>query len=122
MSYTNRIQILDFFRAIAVIAMIFYHFVYDLGDFGYVNLITVVNGYWKLFAQSIGVSFLFVSGVSFWVMASGGINWLKYSKRLAILIAAAIIISLATYRINSNTFIFFGILHLLAACSLFSII
>mgnify|MGYP001096757976 FL=1 len=121
MSYTNRIQILDFFRAIAVIAMIFYHFVYDLGDFGYVNLITVVNGYLKLFAQSIGVSFLFVSGVSFWVMASGGINWLKYSKRLAILIAAAIIISLATYRINSNTFICFGILHLLAACSLFSI-
>jgi len=122
MSSINRIRLLDFLRAIAVIAMIFYHFVYDLGDFGYINLITVVNGYWKLFAQSIGCSFLFVSGLSFWVMASSGINWPKYLKRLAILIAAAIIISLATYQINSNTFIFFGILHLLAACSLFSII
>ena len=121
MSSINRIRLLDFLRAIAVIAMIFYHFVYDLGDFGYVNLITVVNGYWKLFAQSIGCSFLFVSGISFWVMANGGINWPKYVKRLAILIAAALIISLATYKINSNTFIFFGILHLLAACSLFSI-
>ena len=122
MSSINRIRLLDFFRAIAVIAMIFYHFVYDLGDFGYVNMITVVNGYWKLFAQAIGCSFLFVSGVSFWVMASGGINWSKYSKRLAILVAAAILISIATYRVNSNTFIFFGILHLLAACSLFSIL
>ena len=60
MSSINRIRLLDFLRAIAVIAMIFYHFVYDLGDFGYINLITVVNGYWKLFAQSIGCSFLFV--------------------------------------------------------------
>ena len=86
MSTINRIRLLDFLRALAVIAMIFYHFVYDLGDFGYINLITVVNGYWKLFAQSIGCTFLFVSGISFWVMANGGINWPKYSKRLAILI------------------------------------
>jgi uncharacterized membrane protein len=102
--------------------MIVYHFVYDLGDFGYVNMITVVNGYWKLFAQSIGSSFLFVSGLSFWVMASGGINWPKFTKRLAILILAALLISLVTYHINSSTFIFFGILHLLAACSMFAVL
>jgi uncharacterized membrane protein len=103
-------------------AMIFYHFVYDLGDFGYINLITVVNGYWKLFAQSIGISFLFISGISFWVMACGGIEWAKYNKRLAVLISAALLISLVTYRVNSDTFIFFGILHLLAACSIFSLL
>ena len=61
MSLGTRIKILDFLRATAVVAMIFYHFVYDLGDFGYVNMVTVVNGYWKLFAQSIGCSFLFLS-------------------------------------------------------------
>ena len=122
MSSINRIRLLDFLRAVAVVAMIFYHFVYDLGDFGYLSLITVVNGYWKLFAQGIGCSFLFVSGISFWVMASGGINWSKYLKRLIILIAAALLISIITYQVNSNTFIFFGILHLLAACSLFSIL
>ena len=117
----NRIRLLDLLRAMAVIAMIFYHFSYDLADFGYVNMITVVNGYWKLFAQSIGCSFLFVSGISFWVMASGGIIWSKYFKRMAILIAAALLISITTYQINSSTFIFFGILHLLAACSFFSV-
>ena len=122
MSSVNRIRILDMLRGIAVLAMIVYHFVYDLGDFGYVNMITVVNGYWKLFAQSIGSSFLFVSGLSFWVMASGGISWPKFSKRLTILIAAALLISLVTYQVNPNTFIFFGILHLLAACSLFGVL
>jgi uncharacterized membrane protein len=117
----NRIRLLDLLRAMAVIAMIFYHFAYDLADFGYVSMIIVVNGYWKLFAQSIGCSFLFVSGISFWVMASGGIIWSKYFKRMAVLIAAALLISITTYQINSSTFIFFGILHLLAACSLFSV-
>ena len=97
MAATNRIKILDFLRAIAVVAMIFYHFVYDLGDFGYVNMITVVNGYWKLFAQTIGFSFLFLSGVSFWVMAQKEIVWSNYFKRLSILTGAAILISIVTY-------------------------
>ena len=37
-------------------------------------MITVINGYWKLFAQSIGCSFLFISGVSFWVIANNEIE------------------------------------------------
>ena len=122
MAATNRIRILDFLRAVAVMAMIFYHFVYDLGDFGYVNLITVVNGYWKLFAQSIGCSFLFISGVSFWVMANNGIEWQKYLKRLIILISAAVLISIVTFVQFGPAFIFFGILHLLAACSILAIL
>ena len=121
MAATNRIKILDFLRAIAVVAMIFYHFVYDLGDFGYVNMITVVNGYWKLFAQTIGFSFLFLSGVSFWVMAQKEIVWSNYFKRLSILTGAALLISIVTYIQFGQAFIFFGILHLLAACSIFAV-
>ena len=122
MSSNSRIRTLDFLRAIAIMAMIFYHFVYDLGDFGFINRITVVNGYWKLFAQSIGCSFLFISGVSFWVMASKGIEYPKYLKRLAILISTALLVSAATYVQFGSAFIFFGILHLLAACSIFSLL
>jgi len=121
MASVNRIFILDILRAIAILAMIFYHFVYDLGDFGYINLITVVNGYWKLFAQSIGCSFLFLSGLSFWIAAKNEINWPKYLKRLMFLISAALLISLATYIQFGHGFIFFGILHLLATCSIFAL-
>ena len=122
MSAANRIRLLDFSRACAVMAMIFYHFVYDLGDFGYINLFTVINGSWKLFAQSIGSSFLFISGLSFWVMANRGINWSQYLKRLSILVAAAVLISTATYIQFGSAFIFFGILHLLATCSILAIV
>ena len=121
MASTNRIRILDFLRAVAVVAMIFYHFVYDLGDFGYVNMLTVISGYWKLFAQSIGSSFLLLSGISFWVMVSNGLDWPKYIKRLTILLLAALLISIVTYIQFGQAFIFFGILHLLAACSIFAI-
>lgn len=122
MAAANRIRLLDFLRAMAVVAMIFYHFVYDLGDFGYVNLITVINGYWKLFAQCIGCSFLFISGVSFWVAVNKEVIWSKFLKRLIILSSAALLISLATYIQFGQAFIFFGILHLLAACSIFAIV
>ena len=122
MNSTTRIRLLDFSRSVAVLAMVFYHFVYDLGDFGYVNMITVINGSWKLFAQSIGCSFLFISGLSFWVMASRGISWPKYTKRLVFLIASAVLVSGVTYIQFRSAFIFFGILHLLAACSIFALI
>ena len=122
MNSANRIRILDFSRACAVLAMIFYHFVYDLGDFGYINLITVINGSWKLFAQSIGCSFLFISGLSFWVMVARGMNWIQYIKRLAILTAAALLVSFVTYLQFGSAFIFFGILHLLATCSILALL
>lgn len=121
MNAKPRILLLDLSRATAVLAMIFYHFAYDLGDFGYVNMITIVNGSWKLFAQSIGSSFLFISGFSFWIMARNGLNWVNYAKRLTILILAASLISFITYLQFGSAFIFFGILHLLAACSIFSL-
>jgi uncharacterized membrane protein len=102
--------------------MIFYHFVYDLGEFGYVDYLTVINGYWKLFAQSIGSSFLFLSGFSFWIMVRGEINWIKYIKRLLILILSSLIISIGTYIQFKSAFVFFGILHLMVVCSIFGLI
>ena len=122
MSSIHRIRMLDYSRSLAVIAMIFYHFVYDLGQFGYVDYLTIINGYWKLFAQSIGSSFLFLSGFSFWIMVRGDLNWIKYIKRLLILILASLLISIVTFIQFKSAFIFFGILHLMVACSILGLI
>ena len=122
MNSIQRIRLLDYARSFAVIAMIFYHFVYDLGDFGYVNYNMVISGYWKLFAQSIGSSFLFISGFSFWIMVRTEIDWISFSKRLIILFLAAVIISVVTFIQFGSAFIFFGILHLLAACTIFGLL
>ncbi len=122
MRSTQRLIFLDYARATAIIAMIIYHFVYDLGQFGFVDMFSVINGPWKTFAQLIGISFLFISGFSFWIMARNGINWSKYFRRLGVLIFAALAVSLGTLYYMREAFIFFGILHLLATCSILAVL
>ncbi len=118
MSSKQRSQLVDGLRAAAVLAMIVYHFAWDLGHFNIVDQKIVNTGIWKLFAISIGCSFLFLSGISFWLASTDGINIRKFFFRLMILIAAALLVTLGTFQADPNTFVFFGILHLLAACTL----
>ena len=117
MSSINRSQLVDGLRAIAVLAMIVYHFAWDLGFFNIVDPIIVNSGWWKIFAVSIGSSFLFLSGISFWLSSCDGIDYKKFFKRFFILFSAALLVSLGTYQADSDTFVFFGILHLLSACT-----
>ena len=122
MSSINRSRLVDGLRAIAVLAMIVYHFAWDLGFFNIVDPIIVNSGWWKIFAVSIGSSFLFLSGISFWLSSCDGIDYRKFFKRFFILFAAALLVSLGTYQADPNTFVFFGILHLLLACTLLGIL
>ena len=122
MSSINRSKLIDGLRVIAVLAMIVYHFAWDLGFFNIVDPVLVNSGWWKTFAVSIGSSFLFLSGISFWLSAYGGINFRKFTKRFLILVSAALIVSLGTYQADSDTFVFFGILHLLSACTLLGLL
>ncbi len=122
MSSDNRNQLIDALRAFAVLAMIVYHFAWDLGLFNVVDPVIVNSGRWKLFAVSIGSTFLFLSGISFWLASSNGINFKKFTFRLFFLIVAALIVSLGTYVADSQTFVFFGILHLLSVCSLIGLL
>ena len=78
MSSKQRSQLIDALRATAVLAMMIYHFAWDLGFFNIVDPVIVNSGMWKLFAVSIGSSFLFLSGISFWLAAANGINLKKF--------------------------------------------
>ena len=119
---TTRNQLVDGLRSLAVLAMIVYHFAWDLGFFNIVDPVVVNTGAWKNFAISIGSSFLFISGISFWLATRSGINFKKFMFRLSILVSAALLVSLGTYQANPNTFVFFGILHLLSACTFLGLI
>ena len=108
---TTRNQLVDGLRSLAVLAMIVYHFAWDLGFFNIVDPVVVNTGAWKNFAISIGSSFLFISGISFWLSVYGGINFRKFTKRFLILVSAALLVSLGTYKADSDTFVFFGIFY-----------
>ena len=59
-----RILFLDILRGLAVLAMIIYHFFWDLGFFGYIDFSIATTGLGLIIAQIIGASFILISGFS----------------------------------------------------------
>lgn len=108
----GRIQIIDAARGLALICMAIYHCAWDLSMFGYVSQATIFGSGWTLFARAIASSFLFLVGFS--IVISGGFESFSFLKRWLQVAIAAIIISIATYIFMPESFIFFGILHLIA--------
>lgn len=119
-----RIAALDVARTGALVAMVVYHFVYDLELFGYVAPGTALTGGWRSLAVATASSFLFLAGISLCLAhgGPGGIRWRGFAKRLAMIAAAAAAITGATYLALGQGFIFFGILHCIAASSILGLL
>ncbi|ALN73247.1 hypothetical protein M673_11010 [Aureimonas sp. AU20] len=114
----ERIDLLDIARGCALLAMLVYHFTWDLEFFGYLAPGFAQVGGWKLFARIIASSFLILVGVSLVLAHGRGVRWASFRKRLLQIAAGAAAISLATYLFTPQGFVFFGILHLIAVGSL----
>jgi uncharacterized membrane protein len=113
-----RIALVDAARTAALAGMALFHLVFDLQMFGHLPPGTVaMPGPWAYFARLVAGSFLFLAGVSLVLAHGAGIRWGAFLSRLAILVAAALAISAGTYLVMPDQFIFFGILHSIAVCS-----
>jgi len=112
-----RLVALDLARSLALAGMAVYHFTVDLEMFGVVAAGTTVSGLWFWFARLIAGSFLFLSGVSLYLAHRSGIRWPAFLRRLAMIAAAAALITAATFHAVPDAWIFFGILHSIAVSS-----
>ena len=117
-----RIHLLDILRGISVSAMIVYHFFWDLGYFEFIELENITRGLPLLFAQCIGASFIIISGISLKLASHSNNFSAKFLKRLLILVLICLAITSITFYIDKKSFIFFGILHFLATCSLLGLL
>lgn len=117
LSARGRYGWLDLARGIALIAMAVYHFVWDLSLFGLVRPETPFEPHWRYLARATAGSFLFLSGISLAIAHSGGIRWMPYLRRLAMILGAAGVITALTLYATPEQFIFFGILHMIAVGS-----
>ena len=119
---SSRDQALDLMRGIAIIMMIVFHLIYDLNEFGYTNIPLSnfwLTSYWRylivfLFLNAVGISLVIAYGKNF------SLN--KFIKRLAILGLAALSVSLGTYFLFPDAWVYFGILHLIWTATLIAII
>jgi uncharacterized membrane protein len=118
----GRIVAVDIARTAAIIGMVVFHFALDLGAFGLLEHGTTQSGGWAALARLVAGSFLFLTGVSLVLAHGQGIGWQSFMKRLAVIVAAATAVSAATFFAVPQNFIYFGILHAIAASSLLAIL
>ncbi len=108
-------------RGVAIIAMIVYHFSWDLSAYQLIGVDVVADLGWRIFARSIASTFLVLVGVNLVLAARNGFRPGPYFRRLGTIAAAALLVSLGTWWIDPNTFVFFGILHLVVVASVLAL-
>ena len=113
-----RLQLVDALRGFAVAQMIVYHFIYDLAYFGWINLAMTRDQPWLAWRTAIVTQFLLLVGVSLVLRTSFKPSAADFWKRWAQIAAAALLVSLGSWLVFGQRFIYFGILHFVAAALL----
>ncbi len=118
----GRILGLDLARTAALIGMACFHFGFDLESFGHVAPGAMSTGFWWIFARLVAGSFLLIAGIGLYLAHGQTIRWRSFLKRLAMIVASAALVTVATYFAMGPYFIFFGILHSIALSSLIGLL
>lgn len=108
---------LDALRGLAVIWMIIFHASYDLRLFGFVDW-NFSEGFWFAFPRVIAFTFLFCVGISLNYAHTPKIHWKSLNKRLLKLGLCALAVSVSTYVMFPQNWIYFGTLHCILVGSL----
>jgi uncharacterized membrane protein len=114
---------IDALRGIAVVAMVLYHFSYDLAFFGLFDVGFFRSGLGLNTGRLIGGSFIFLAGISLTLsyarvtasQPSGEKLFRKYFSRGLRIFSYGLVITLLTWIFLPNEMIVFGILHLIGA-------
>lgn len=116
-----RFPLIDALRGAALVAMVVYHFGWDLTFYGLIATDVTRDPAWRTFARMIAGSFLFLVGISLVLATRNGFNRRAYLRRLALIVLAAAGITLASWLAFPDAYIFFGILHHIALASVLAL-
>lgn len=114
----GRVVAVDALRGLAIVAMIAYHFAFDLRYFGVIGADFENDPFWLGARAAIVTSFLVLAGVSLVLADRAGIEWPRFLRRVAVIALCALAASLGSWFVYPRTYITFGILHCIALSSL----
>lgn len=112
-----RFASLDALRGIAIVAMIGYHFSFDLALFRVARLDFERDAFWLAARAAIVTAFLATSGISLTLARLQRTPEAKRWRRIAVIAACAVAVSAASALAFPRTWISFGILHAIAVSS-----
>jgi uncharacterized membrane protein len=113
----SRIEGIDTLRGLAILAMIAYHFTFDLRHFGVVRADFENDPFWLGARAAIVSSFLLLVGVSLVLARELGVPTARFARRVALIALCALAATIGSYAVFPERFIYFGILHCIAVAS-----
>lgn len=116
-----RYLLVDAYRGLAIVGVVIYHLFWDLRYFGFITTEVESDIGWLIFARSLLVSFMFLTGVSLVLAHGRGIRWSAFWRREAIIAGSALLITIGTYIVFPEAFVYFGVLHAIALSSLLAL-
>lgn len=119
---TRRLPLFDVLRGVAIIAMVAFHLAFDLNYFGIIRADFYTDNGLVATRNAIVAAFLLLVGISMTLALRNGIHWDRYLKRLLLLVLCALAVSLGSWLIFPQSWIFFGVLHFIAAASLIALL
>ncbi len=114
---TNRYPVIDLLRGLAILAMMAYHFGFDLNMQGYIAQDLNHSVTWQIARSLILGTFLFVAGFSMALAVHQTLK--KRLTRLVLIALCAALVSVVSYFMFPDSWIFFGVLHFVLLASLF---
>lgn len=116
-----RFAVLDIARGVAIVAMVIYHFCWDLSYFRFIAANVGFDLGWVIFGRLVLTSFLLLVGIGLVLGHGRAIRWPAFWRREAMVAAAALIITIATWFAFPDSFVYFGVLHAIALTSLLAL-
>ena len=108
---TGRLQRIDQLRALALLWMTLYHLCFDLDHFGLIDQAMLTDPFWTVQRTAIVSLFLFTAGLSQAVALHQGQGWPRFWRRWAQVAGAAVLVSIGSWWVFPQSFIYFGVLH-----------
>lgn len=101
--------------------MVLFHLVWDLEFTGFISGVAF-HPLWLAFGRSLAGSFMFLAGVSLVLAHEVQFRTRTYFRRIGVIVAAAMAITIVTFLTFPNAFVYFGILHSIAIASLIGVV
>ena len=111
MARIARFDRIDSLRGLAIVWMTVYHFWFDLDYFGWVDENFTQDPLWTVQRTLIVALFLLCAGAGQAVAVLQGQSWQRFGRRWAQVAGAALLVSLGSWWMYPQTFIYFGVLH-----------
>lgn len=122
MRASSRLVVVDALRGSAIVLMVIYHLCFDLSYFGLASFDFYQDRFWLNLRTLILSLFLGLVGVSLVLASRQRLDVGRYLRRLIVLVASAGLVSLSTWWMFGERFVFFGVLHFIAVASVLALL